>query len=182
MLKNHHSTEMCSGSGAGSYLRLIDFEYHSTLGLRVMKKRKKLQGYFAHEILPLLWVIISRWRGWTCRLIDFVYHSTLGVRRIKKKKSKKRTRLRPLSVKPGPPHSECRTRVCATATSGRIRVGTCMQVLGRIARGQRNRLTSRVTSPLQEAEVQNPLFSPLKRGRDPGSPTIFFPLGYPGRQ
>ena len=27
---------MCSGSEAGSYLRLIDFVYHSTLGLRVM--------------------------------------------------------------------------------------------------------------------------------------------------
>jgi len=32
--------EMCSGSKAGSYLRLIDFVYHSTLGLRVMKKKK----------------------------------------------------------------------------------------------------------------------------------------------
>ena len=27
--------EMCSGSEAGSYVRLIDFVYHSTLGLRV---------------------------------------------------------------------------------------------------------------------------------------------------
>ena len=26
---------MCSGSEVGSYLRLIDFVYHSTLGLRV---------------------------------------------------------------------------------------------------------------------------------------------------
>ena len=32
---------MCSGSEAGSYLRLIDSEYHSTLGLRVIKKKKK---------------------------------------------------------------------------------------------------------------------------------------------
>ena len=32
-------TEMCSGSEAGSYLRLIDFVYHSTLGLRVIKKK-----------------------------------------------------------------------------------------------------------------------------------------------
>jgi len=30
---------MCSGSEAGSYLRLIDLLYHSTLGLRVIKKR-----------------------------------------------------------------------------------------------------------------------------------------------
>ena len=33
---------MCSGSEAGSYLRCIDFLYHSTLGLRVIKKRKKM--------------------------------------------------------------------------------------------------------------------------------------------
>jgi len=31
---------MCSGSKAGSYLRLIDFVYHSTLELRVIKKKK----------------------------------------------------------------------------------------------------------------------------------------------
>ena len=33
---------MCSGSEAGSYLRLIDFVYHSTVGLRVIKKKKVL--------------------------------------------------------------------------------------------------------------------------------------------
>jgi len=33
---------LCSGSEAGSYLRLIDFVYHSTLGLRVIKKKKQL--------------------------------------------------------------------------------------------------------------------------------------------
>ena len=32
---------MCSGSEAGSYLRLLDSVYHSTLGLRVIKKKKK---------------------------------------------------------------------------------------------------------------------------------------------
>jgi len=31
---------MCSGSEAGSYSRLIDFVYHSTLGLRVIKKKR----------------------------------------------------------------------------------------------------------------------------------------------
>ena len=30
-----------SGSEDGSYLRLVDFVYHSTLGLRVIKKKKK---------------------------------------------------------------------------------------------------------------------------------------------
>ena len=37
-------TEMCSGSGAGSYLRPIDFVYHSYLGLRVMTTKKKEGG------------------------------------------------------------------------------------------------------------------------------------------
>ena len=32
---------MCSGSEAGSYLRLIDYVDHSTLNLRVIKKEKK---------------------------------------------------------------------------------------------------------------------------------------------
>ena len=36
-------TEMCSGPEAGSYLRLIDFVYHSTLGLGEIKK-KDLSG------------------------------------------------------------------------------------------------------------------------------------------
>jgi len=35
-----HFAKMCSGSEEGSYLRLIDFVYHSTLGLRVLKKRR----------------------------------------------------------------------------------------------------------------------------------------------
>ena len=32
---------MCSGSEAGSCVRRIDFVYHSTLGLRVIKNKKK---------------------------------------------------------------------------------------------------------------------------------------------
>jgi len=32
---------MCSGSEAGSCLRLIDFVYHSTLGLKVRNKKEK---------------------------------------------------------------------------------------------------------------------------------------------
>ena len=38
--ENNCSTEMCSGSEAGSCSRLIDVVYHSTLGLRVIKKNK----------------------------------------------------------------------------------------------------------------------------------------------
>ena len=37
---NNYFTEMCSGFEAGSYLMLIDFAYHSTLGLRVIKKKR----------------------------------------------------------------------------------------------------------------------------------------------
>jgi len=39
--KRRASTEMCSGSEAGSYLRFIDFVYLSTLGLRVIKKKRR---------------------------------------------------------------------------------------------------------------------------------------------
>ena len=39
--ENNYFTEMCSGSEAGSYLRLIVSVYHSTLGLRVIKNKKK---------------------------------------------------------------------------------------------------------------------------------------------
>ena len=35
-------TEICSSSEAVVYLRLIDCVYHSTLGLRVTKKKKKV--------------------------------------------------------------------------------------------------------------------------------------------
>jgi len=37
--ENNYFTEMCSGSEAGPYLRPIDCVYHSTLGLRVIKKK-----------------------------------------------------------------------------------------------------------------------------------------------
>ena len=39
--ENNYFTEMYSGSEAGSYLRLIDFEYLSTQGVRVIKKRRR---------------------------------------------------------------------------------------------------------------------------------------------
>ena len=37
---------ICSGSEAGSYLRLIDFVNHSALGLRIIKKKKKFGDLF----------------------------------------------------------------------------------------------------------------------------------------
>ena len=36
---------MCNGSEVGSYLRLIDFVYHSTLGLSVIKKKKVYRSH-----------------------------------------------------------------------------------------------------------------------------------------
>jgi len=53
--ENKYFTEMCSGPEAGSYLRLIDFVYHSTLGLRVIKKTRRLttwsgRGYMGRYI------------------------------------------------------------------------------------------------------------------------------------
>ena len=56
-----------------------------------------------------------------------------------------------------------------------------MWILARIARGQTNRLTSGVTSPLQGAGQQILHVSPLKRGRDPGSQTMCLTPGYPGK-
>jgi len=41
--KNSYFTEVCSGSEEGSYLRLIDCVYHSTLGLIVIKKKGRGQ-------------------------------------------------------------------------------------------------------------------------------------------
>ena len=37
--ENNYFSEMCSGFEAGSYLRLIDFVHHSTLGSSVIKKK-----------------------------------------------------------------------------------------------------------------------------------------------
>jgi len=49
-VKNNYFTYMCSNSEAGSYLRLIEFIYHSTLGLRVIKRKKK-KGMLVFAIL-----------------------------------------------------------------------------------------------------------------------------------
>ena len=48
-----HLSEMCSNSEAGSYLRLIDFVHHSTLGLRVINKKKKM-GHTSRTRLSVL--------------------------------------------------------------------------------------------------------------------------------
>ena len=40
-MPSNYFTEMCSGSEASSYLRLIDFVYDSNLGLREIQKKKR---------------------------------------------------------------------------------------------------------------------------------------------
>jgi len=44
---------LCSGSEAGSYLRLIDLVYHSTLGLIVIKKKKRVETGLALQSMSL---------------------------------------------------------------------------------------------------------------------------------
>ena len=98
---------------AGSYLRLIDCVYHSTLGLRVIKKTKK-KGGGVYERAERCWrgrsaryssiptcrclreaicqgvaFSLGSGRGWglTCRKAHrLVYHSTLGLRVIQKRR------------------------------------------------------------------------------------------------
>ena len=43
--ENNYFTEMCSGFEAGSYLRRIDFMYHSTLGSREIQKKDEVELY-----------------------------------------------------------------------------------------------------------------------------------------
>ena len=65
----YYLTEMCSGSETGSYLRLIDFVYDSTLGLRVIKKKKKLrEGLERVDVFGLR----GSEAGSYLRLIDFL--------------------------------------------------------------------------------------------------------------
>ena len=53
--ENNYFAEMRSGSEAGSHLRLIDFVYHSTLGFRVIKKKKKNKSCTARNADPSPW-------------------------------------------------------------------------------------------------------------------------------
>jgi len=46
---------MCSGSEAGSYLRLIDCVYHLTLGLREIKKKKNKFGGKGFREYWMIW-------------------------------------------------------------------------------------------------------------------------------
>ena len=80
-------------SEEGSYLRLIDFVYHSTLGLRVIKKKKKITSgcrsrTSVHDISKeqLLHRNAKRFRkGLVFKAHRWFYHSTLGSRVMNKK-------------------------------------------------------------------------------------------------
>jgi len=102
----HQPPQSCSGSEAGSYVRLIDFVYHSTLGFRVMKKKRSIVMQRMMQGLAAA----SDWRqrraekeihrerarerdkegrvrgGLVFKAHRWLYHSTLGSRVIKKKK------------------------------------------------------------------------------------------------
>ena len=42
---DYYFRKMCSSSEAGSYVSLTDFVYHSTLGLRVLKQKRRERGF-----------------------------------------------------------------------------------------------------------------------------------------
>ena len=52
MFENNYFTKRCSGSEAGWLPRPIDFVYHSTLGLRVITKKKKGEGCGGYPQAP----------------------------------------------------------------------------------------------------------------------------------
>ena len=54
LYENSHSTEIFSGSEAGSYSRRVDFMCHSILGLGVIKKKKKKQKKHKTPCPPVL--------------------------------------------------------------------------------------------------------------------------------
>jgi len=61
--------------------------YHSTLGLKVIKKKKKYFSFMseANQLLVRTLTVFKARR--------LLHHSTLGLRRIKKKKKKKKRTL-----------------------------------------------------------------------------------------
>ena len=74
---------MCNGSEAGSYLRLIDFAYHSTLGVRVIKKKKMMAagGVPPAQIVSRFSTSISIPMGGNFGFRQFFYqhHQLLGL-------------------------------------------------------------------------------------------------------
>jgi len=73
-------TEMCSGSVTGSYLRLIYFVYHSTLGLRVIKRERGESHLAAHDQALFDRAHLPGWREhrlWERREIEFFIDNLL---------------------------------------------------------------------------------------------------------
>ena len=80
--ENNYFTEMCSGSKAGSYLRLIDF--------CITQRKAQGPSRTCNESKEQpLGRNMKRFRGGLVfKALRLVYHSTLGSRVIKKKKKK----------------------------------------------------------------------------------------------
>jgi hypothetical protein len=57
---------MCGGSEAGSYLRLTDFVYHSPLGVRVIKKKRKRRPTGEKDVVSSLRSIMVATPPHTC--------------------------------------------------------------------------------------------------------------------
>jgi len=70
-------TEMCSGSEAGSYLRLIDFVYHSTLGLIVIKKKKRIE----EAEIGIWFTCVGKWGEEGCCLSALLFSPEAGPSR-----------------------------------------------------------------------------------------------------
>ena len=67
---------VCSGSKEGSYLRLIDFVYHSTLGLRVITKKKKGHGGWGGAHMDAtIWIKVVTQNNVVFKAHRLVHHS-----------------------------------------------------------------------------------------------------------
>ena len=82
--ESNYFTETCSGSEAGSYIRLKDFVYHSTLGLRVIQRHTSAKSG-AEESLVSPKHGNQIHRDFVFKAHRLLYHSTLGLRVIKKR-------------------------------------------------------------------------------------------------
>ena len=76
-MKESNSTVLhgpCSGSEAGSYLRLIDFVYHSTLGLRAIKKKREVVSFVSQK------QVINTFAGNRFKVIDSITNKEESLR------------------------------------------------------------------------------------------------------
>ena len=74
---------MCSGSEAGSYLRLIDFGYHSTLGLRVMQKKAIVAHIEAATDTSCIMITISQVLLSAIYMYIYIYIYIYEIQRVR---------------------------------------------------------------------------------------------------